>query len=174
MRSNAEMRALLRETDVTGLGPGDIPPGFRDVAARGWSLTPAGGRVLTALMPVKVPGRFDRLTEETTVNGRGMTDYDLPTATEERTPLLVRRCLAYVSACLYGAQEYFGDSAVKAYVSCSHADTPEALLTSNVTFCMPLPDVLPYISGLESVKGAAVAEFSVGDFFRLADGGFLR
>lgn len=174
MRSNAEMRALLRETDTTGLGPGDIPPGFREVVARGWSLTPAGGRVLTALVLVGLPGRLDRLAEEATVNGRGMTDYDLPAATEERTPLLVRRCLAYVSACLYGAQEYFGDAAVRAYVSCSHADTPQALLTSNVTFCTPRPDVLPYISGLESVKGAAVAEFSVGDCFRLSDEGFLR
>ncbi|MER5551986.1 hypothetical protein ABT001_09930 [Streptomyces sp. NPDC002793] len=51
-----------------------------------------------------------------------MTDYDLPTATDERTPLLVRECLAYVRACLRKAQKEFGDTQVKAYVSLSFAD----------------------------------------------------
>ncbi|MFH9465881.1 hypothetical protein ACH4LT_01055 [Streptomyces clavifer] len=166
MRSNARMRALLRETDTTGLSSQDIPPLFREVVERGWSMTPAGGRVLTDLLPETLPDSFDRLAEETTVNGRGMTDYDLPAATDERAPLLVRRCLAYVAACLRGAQEHFGDTAVKSYVSFSFADTDEALLTSNVTFCTPLPDVRPYIPDLESVTDAAVAEFSAEDCSR--------
>ncbi|MFF8961931.1 hypothetical protein ACF1BK_04120 [Streptomyces globisporus] len=92
-----------------------------------------------------------------------MTDYDLPAAPHERTPLLVRRCPAYVCACLRKAQEEFGDSRVRAYVSLSYADTDEGLLTSDVTFCTPLPDVRPYIPGLEQVKDAAVAEISVED-----------
>ncbi|XQE87743.1 hypothetical protein ACN24M_22265 [Streptomyces microflavus] len=78
-----------------------------------------------------------------------MTDYDLPAAPHERTPLLVRRCLAYAGACLREAREEFGDGQVKAYVSLSFADTEEGLLTSNVTFCPPLPDVRPYIVDLE-------------------------
>ncbi|WP_406095136.1 hypothetical protein [Streptomyces sp. NBC_01013] len=136
---------------------------FREVVERGWSLTPTGGRVLTDLLPEDLPAYSDRLSEETTINGRGMTDYDLPTATNERAPLLVRRCLAYVAACLQRAQEDFGDTAVKSYVSFSFADTDEALLTSNITFCTPLPDVRPYIPGLESVKDSAVGEFSAED-----------
>lgn len=163
MRSNARMRALLQETDTTGLSFQDIPPMFREVVERGWSLTPAGGRVLTDLLPENLPEYSDRLSEETTVNGRGMTDYDLPTATDERAPLLVRRCLAYVAACLHRAQEDFGDTAVKSYISFSFADTDEAPLTSNITFCTPLPDVRPYIPDLESVKDAAVAELSAED-----------
>ncbi|MFB8019030.1 hypothetical protein ACFC36_10745 [Streptomyces rubiginosohelvolus] len=163
MRSNARMRELLRATDLFGLGRQDIPPWFRDVAARGWSVTAAGGRVLTGLRP-ETPGRYvDRLAEETTVNGRGMTDYDLPAAPHERTPLLVRRCLAYVCACLRTARGEFGDSRVRAYVSLSCADTDERLLTSNVTFCTPLADVRPYIPRLEQVKDAAVAEISAED-----------
>ncbi|MEW1692476.1 hypothetical protein ACIQOF_36515 [Streptomyces sp. NPDC091265] len=133
---------------------------FREVVERGWSLTPAGGRVLTDLLLENPPEYSDRLAEETTINGRGMTDYDLPTATDERAPVLVRRCLAYVAACLQRAQEDFGDTAVRAYVSLSFADTDEAPLTSHVTFCTPLPDALPYISDIESVKDAAVGEFS--------------
>ncbi|MEU1486907.1 hypothetical protein [Streptomyces sp. NPDC005752] len=160
MRSNARMRALLRETGTAGPSPQDIPPVFREVVERGWSVTPAGGRVLTDLLPENLPRYSDRLAEETTVNGRGMTDHDLPSATDERAPLLVRRCLAYVAACLHGAQEHFGDTAVKSYVSLSFADTDEALLTANVTFCTPLPDVRPYIPDLEDVTDAAVAEFS--------------
>ncbi|MFJ3574093.1 hypothetical protein [Streptomyces rubiginosohelvolus] len=163
MRSNARMRELLRATDLSGLGHQDIPPMFRDVAVRGWSVTAAGGRVLTGLRP-ETPGRYvDRLAEETTVNGRGMTDYDLPAAPHERTPLLVRRCLAYVCACLRTARGEFGDSRVRAYVSLSCADTDERLLTSNVTFCTPLADVRPYIPGLEQVRDAAVAEISAED-----------
>ncbi|MEV1047202.1 hypothetical protein [Streptomyces sp. NPDC049916] len=42
-----------------------------------------------------MPGTYaDRLAEEAKINGRGMTDHDLPAAPDERTPLLVRRCLA--------------------------------------------------------------------------------
>lgn len=74
-----------------------------------------------------------------------------------------RRCLAYVAACLHRAQEDFGDTAMKSYISFSFADTDEAPLTSNITFCTPLPDVRPYIPDLESVKGAAVAELSAED-----------
>ncbi|WP_329157489.1 hypothetical protein OHA63_19030 [Streptomyces anulatus] len=157
------MREILRTTDVTGLGDRDIPPKFLEVVERGWSLTAAGGRVLTGLRP-ETPGTYvDRLAEETTINGRGMTDYDLPAAPDERTPRLLRRCLAYVCACLRKAQEEFGDTQVKAYVSLSFADTEEALLTSNVTFCTPLPDVRPYIPDLEAVVDAAVAEISLED-----------
>ncbi|WP_432150995.1 hypothetical protein [Streptomyces sp. bgisy029] len=137
------MREILRTTDSTDLSDRDIPPMFLEVVERGWSLTAAGGRVLTDLCP-EAPGTYAaRLTEETTINGRGMTDYDLPAAPDERTPLLVRRCLAYVHACLRKAQKEFGDTRVKAYVSLSFADTEEALLTSNVTFCTPFPTSVP-------------------------------
>ncbi|MFJ9528796.1 MULTISPECIES: hypothetical protein [unclassified Streptomyces] len=163
MRCNPRMRDILRATDVTRLSDRDIPLMFREVVERGWSVTASGGRVLTALR-TEVPGiHSDRLAEETTVNGRGMTDYDLPAAPDERTPLLVRRCLAYASACLRRAREEFGDTDVRAYVSLSFADTDEAFLTSNVTFCTPLPDVRPYIPGLEDVVDAAVAEISAED-----------
>ncbi len=80
---------------------------FLEVVECGWSLTAAGGRALTDLCP----------------------DYDLPATPGERTPLLVRRCLAYVCACLRKAQEEFRDTQVKAYVPLSFADTEEALLT---------------------------------------------
>ncbi|MCR8946292.1 MULTISPECIES: hypothetical protein [Streptomyces] len=157
------MREILRTTEVTNLSDQDIPPMFREVVERGWSVTAAGGRVLTDLRPETSGTYVDRLAEETTINGRGMTDYDLPAAPGERTPLLVRRCLAYVCACLRKAQEEFRDTQVKAYVSLSFADTEEALLTSNVTFCTPLPDVRPYIPNLEAVTDAAVAEISLED-----------
>lgn len=169
MRSNPRMREVLRTTDVTELSDRDILPMFLEVVERGWSLTAAGGRVLADLLP-EAPGTYvDRLAEETAVNGRGMTDYDLPAAPDERTPLLIRRCLAYVCACLRKAQEEFGDTQVKAYVSLSFADTEDALLTSYVIFCTPLPDVRPYIPDLEAVTDAAVAEISLEDLEDLED-----
>ncbi|MFH9134643.1 hypothetical protein [Streptomyces sp. NPDC017524] len=180
------MREILRTTGLTDLSDRDIPPVFREVVERGWSVTASGGRVLTALRPETPGPYFDRLAEETTSNGRGMTDYDLPAAPHERTPLLVRRCLAYVCACLRKAQEEFGDAEVRAYIFLSFVDIDEdagaeadadadagdadsgagagrGLLTSNVTFCTPLPDVRPYIPALEDVRDAAVAEISVED-----------
>lgn len=163
MRSNPRMREILRTTEVSDLTDEEIPPMFREVAERGWSVTPSGGRVLTDLRPETSNTYADRLAEETTINGRGMTDYDLPAAPHERTPLLIRRCLAYVCACLRKAHEHFGDTQVKAYVSLSFADTEEALLTSNVTFCTPLPDVRPYIPDVEAVTDAAVAEITLED-----------
>ncbi|MFE6914343.1 hypothetical protein [Streptomyces rubiginosohelvolus] len=81
------MREILQTTDITGLSDRDITLMFLEVVERGWSLTAAGGRVLTDLCP-EAPGTYaDRLTEETTINGRGMTDYDLPVTPDERTPL---------------------------------------------------------------------------------------
>ncbi|MER6018903.1 hypothetical protein [Streptomyces anulatus] len=113
-----------------------------------------------------------RTTDVTELSGRDIPPvflevvergWSLPAGPDERTPLLVRRCLAYVCACLRTAQEQFGDTRVKAYVSLSFADTEEALLTSNVTFCTPLPDVRPYLPDLEAVTDAAVAEISLED-----------
>ncbi|MFJ2432731.1 hypothetical protein ACIOWM_05925 [Streptomyces anulatus] len=70
------MREILRTTDVTGLSDRDIPLMFREVVERRWSLTAAGGRVLTDLRPEAPTTYVDRLAEETTINGRGMTEYD--------------------------------------------------------------------------------------------------
>ncbi|NEB37947.1 hypothetical protein G3I54_13625 [Streptomyces sp. SID14515] len=50
-----------------------------------------------------------------------------------------------------------------AYVSLSFAYTEERLLTSNVTFCTPLPDVSAYIPRLEEVRDSAVAEITLED-----------
>ncbi|MFI7285123.1 hypothetical protein ACIBRY_00375 [Streptomyces anulatus] len=85
-------------------------------------------------------------------------------------PLLVRRCPAYVCACLRKAQGEFGDTQVNAYVSLSLADTEESFLTSNVTFCTPLPDVRPYIPDLEAVTDAAVGETSLEETGKIQAG----
>ncbi|MFI8963403.1 hypothetical protein ACIGO8_14965 [Streptomyces sp. NPDC053493] len=187
MRANRWMRDLLAEADLTGLSPADVPPGFRDVVAGGWSVTASGARVLTALHAGPGGAFFDRLAEETTVNGRGMTDHDLPAGADTgdgtgdgpgtgdggavgaavgaavRAHTLLRRCLAYAAGCLRAAEETFGDDAVRAYVVLSPDGTDDGLLTATVTFCTPLPDVPPYIADLEEAQDAAVAEISVRD-----------
>ncbi|WP_411109541.1 hypothetical protein [Streptomyces sp. c-19] len=166
MRTNQWMRKLLADADLAGLSSSDIPPMFQEVVERGWSVTGSGARVLTDLCPDVAGSYFDRLTEETTINGRGMTDYDLstePAATDERANVLLRRCLAYAAGCLRAAEDHFGDDKVRAYVSLSLGGLDDDLLTAQVTFCTPLPDTAPYITGLEQVQDAAVAELSVGD-----------
>ncbi|MFJ5937160.1 hypothetical protein [Streptomyces sp. NPDC093071] len=166
MRTNQQMRKLLDGVDLDGLSPSDVPPMFREVVERGWSVTGSGARVLTALLLVPAVAAFDRLAEETTVNGRGMTDHDLPTgpaAADERADALLRRCLAYAAACLLAARDRFRDDAVRAYVSLSPGGLDEDLLTAYVTFCTPRPDTPPYVPALEQVRGTAVAELSVHD-----------
>ncbi|WP_225801508.1 hypothetical protein [Streptomyces sp. NK15101] len=160
------MRKLLADADLAGLSSSDIPPMFQEVVERGWSVTGSGARVLTDLRPDTAGSYFDRLTEETTLNGRGMTDYDLsaePAAADERANVLLRRCLAYAAGCLRAARDHFGDDEVRAYVSLSLGGLDDDLLTAQVTFCTPLPDTAPYIADLEQVRDAAVAELSVRD-----------
>ncbi|MGW5424058.1 hypothetical protein [Streptomyces sp. NPDC003943] len=166
MRTNQWMRKLLADADLTGLSSSDIPSMFQEVAERGWTVTGSGARVLTDLRPDHAGSYFDRLSEESTVNGRGMTDYDLPAepaAASERAKVLLRRCLAYAAACLRAARDHFGDDAVRAYVSLSLGGLDDDLLTAQVTFCTPLPDTPPYIADLEQVQDAAVVELSEGD-----------
>ncbi|MFB7512815.1 hypothetical protein [Streptomyces sp. NPDC056144] len=160
------MRQLLADADLSRLSDADIPPAFQEVVEQGWSVTGSGARVLTDLCLEPAPSAFDRLAEETTVNGRAMTDYDLPAdsaAADERASILLRRCLAYAEACLTSARDRFGDDEVRAYVSLSLGGLDDDLLTAQVTFCTPLPDAPPYIAGLEDVQDAAVAELSVQD-----------
>ncbi|MEU0372104.1 hypothetical protein ABZ070_17930 [Streptomyces sp. NPDC006283] len=164
MRSNQQMADLLADADLTGLSVRDIPPMFREVVERGWSLTGSGARVLTDLRPDEDRSYFDRLAEETTVNGRGMTDWDLPAgAGKDRAEVLLRRSLAYIGACLRSAEKEFGDQQVLAYLSLSLGGTDDDLLTAHVTFCTPRPDTPPYVADLEQVRDAAVAEIAVED-----------
>ncbi|MGW7356609.1 hypothetical protein ACWGI0_08145 [Streptomyces sp. NPDC054802] len=164
VRSNRQMADLLADADLTGLSVRDIPPMFREVVERGWAVTGSGARVLVDLLPDEDRSCFDRLAEETTVNGRGMTDHDLPPgAGRERAEVLLRRSMAYIGACLRSAEKEFGDRQVRAYLSLSLGGTDDDLLTAHVTFCTPRPDTPPYIAGLEQVRDAAVAEVSVED-----------
>ncbi|WP_158754705.1 hypothetical protein [Streptomyces sp. NRRL F-2580] len=154
---------MLAEYPVAELTDRDIPPMFHEVAAEGWSYTPNGARVLTGLVPELTSSYFDVLQEETSINGRGMIDYDLPAAASERTGPLLRRCLAYAFACLVEAERKFGDQEVRSYVTLSMGGEGDDLLTATVTFCTHTPNAVPYIRDIENVQDAAVAELTSGD-----------
>ncbi|WP_046778589.1 hypothetical protein [Streptomyces yangpuensis] len=157
------MTELLAQYPPTGLTDDDIPSLFREVKEEGWSYTPNGARVLTGLLPDFAASYSDVLREETSINGRGMTDYDLPVAESERTRPLLRRCLAYALACLDEAEKKFGDQEVRSYVVLSLGGVDDDLLTATVTFCTHDPNTNPYIPDLENVQNEAVAELTSSD-----------
>ncbi|MFJ7775343.1 hypothetical protein [Streptomyces yangpuensis] len=163
MKINEKMNRLLAEHPVAGLTDEDIPLMFREVKDEGWAYTPNGARVLSGLVSDVAPSYFDVLQEETSINGRGMTDYDLPEAAAERTGPLLRRCLAYALGCLDEAERKFGDGEVRSYVTLSLGGVDEDLLTATVTFCTHDPNTAPYIRDLENVQDAAVLELTSKD-----------
>ncbi|MGA5419452.1 hypothetical protein [Streptomyces lavendulocolor] len=157
------MSSLLEEFPPGDLREEDIPPMFSEVKEEGWSYTPNGARVLTGLIPENTPTYFDVLQEETSINGRGMIDYDLPATGTERTRILLKRCLSYSFACLNEARKRFGDQEVKAYVSLSVGGCDDATMTAYVTFCTPNPNTAPYVRELENVQNEAIMELSLED-----------
>ncbi|MCX5175804.1 hypothetical protein [Streptomyces virginiae] len=163
MKRNDKMSRLLAEFPVGELTADDVPPMFREVAAEGWSYTPNGARVLSGLVPELTRSYGDVLQEETSINGRGMTDHDLPAAESERSGPLLRRCLAYAFACLVEAERRFGDQDVRAYLILSLGGANDDLLTATVTFCTHQPNAAPYVRDIENVQDAAVAELTSSD-----------
>ncbi|MGW1493810.1 hypothetical protein [Streptomyces sp. NPDC002402] len=157
------MSELLQEFPVADLKDEDIPPMFLEVMRAGWSYTPNGARVLTDLIPDVTSPYFDVLQEETSINGRGMIDYDLPPTGPERTGTLLKRCLSYAFGALDEASKIFEDREVRAYVLLSLGGSNDDTMTANVTFCTNDPNVAPYIRDLENVQNEAIIELSLGD-----------
>ncbi|WP_393084858.1 hypothetical protein [Streptomyces sp. LN704] len=164
MRMNRMMAAMMQRTDVTRLSEPDIPPPFRDIAGRGWTMGSEGAVLLTELAEGTVGSFFDVIQEETSVNGRGMTDYDLPESGHDREERLLRRCLAYSFACLESAAGQFGENSVSAYVSLSMGGLDDDVLTANVTFSSRHPGLAPYVEDIESYANEALLEIRRGDY----------
>ncbi|MFJ5274054.1 hypothetical protein [Streptomyces sp. NPDC088358] len=164
MRMNRMMAAMMQRTDVTRLSGTDIPSPFRDVAGRGWTVGSEGAVLLTELAGGTVGSFFDVVQEETSVNGRGMTDHDLPDSGHDREEQLLRRCLAYSFGCLESAAGQFGERSVSAYVSLSAGGLDDDTLTANVTFSMRRPDIAPYVADIESHVDEALLEIQLGDY----------
>ncbi|MFE9020122.1 hypothetical protein ACFYNL_16375 [Streptomyces sp. NPDC007808] len=157
------MVELLTEFPPWGLSDDDVPSMLMEVVSQGWSYTPNGARVLTALIPEVASSYFDVLQEETSINGRGMIDYELPSTEPERTVLLLRRCLSYSFGALSEASKAFGDQEVRAYVSLATGGICDDVMTASVTFCTSNPNAVPYIRDLEQVQDEAIVELSLED-----------
>ncbi|MET9687486.1 hypothetical protein ABZY81_03285 [Streptomyces sp. NPDC006514] len=156
MEMNRSMARLLGRVDTDGITPDEAPPGFLRIVEGGWEVTPGGAHVLSALKSAP-PGPFsDVVHEEYTVNGRGMTDYDLPAAGEERESRLLRRCLAYARVALLRADALGSAVEISAYVSLSYGGLADDHLTANVTFCGDHPGVRPYAADLEAFRSESL------------------
>ncbi|MFG2233762.1 hypothetical protein ACGFNX_27880 [Streptomyces sp. NPDC048723] len=156
MEMNRSMARLLGRVDTEGITPDETPPEFLRIAEGGWEVTPGGAHVLSALKSAP-PGPFsDVVHEEYTVNGRGMTDHDLPASGEERESRLLRRCVAYAGSALLRADALRSTVEISAYVSLSYGGLADDHLTANVTFCGDHPGVPPYAADLEAFATEAL------------------
>lgn len=150
MDMNRSMARLLGRVDTENITPDEVPPAFVQVVDEGWEVTPGGAHVLSALKSAP-PGPFsDVVHEEYTVNGRGMTDHDLPASGEDRERRLLRRCMAYAGSALLRAGALGSAVEISAYISLSYGGAADDHLTANVTFCGDHPGVLPYVTDLEA------------------------
>ncbi|MEU5535288.1 hypothetical protein [Streptomyces sp. NPDC020362] len=135
---------------------GDVPAPFRDVVRAGWVLDD-GALVLAELRSGYVgagrSGFTDVIHYEATVNGRGMTDYDLPRGGPERARTLLCRSVGYARPALAAVPQGC-EWPVLAYVSLSEGGSTDDLLTAHVTFCTERPGVAPYVADLESCREA--------------------
>ncbi|MFF5490517.1 hypothetical protein ACFY7Y_27775 [Streptomyces virginiae] len=156
MEINRSMARLLGRVDTKNITPDEVPPAFVQVVDEGWEVTPGGAHVLSALKSAP-PGPFsDVVHEEYTVNGRGMTDHDLPASGEDRERRLLRRCVAYAGSALLRADALGSAVEISAYLSLSYGGAAEDRLTANVTFCGDHPGVLPYVADLEAFRAESL------------------
>ncbi|MGW0983860.1 hypothetical protein ACWD33_23935 [Streptomyces xiamenensis] len=167
MRTNDAMRRLLGDVDVRELGIDDVPGGLRSVLERGWTATGDGAYLLRGFLDGYV-GDLDAFQDvvalETAVNGRAVTDFDLPLKDRHRRRPLLRRAFAFALSGLAAAEDQ-GLRGMRAHVSLSRAATEERPLTAHVTFCGVHPGLPPYLADPETAQGA-VAELSVSDLPR--------
>lgn len=164
MRMNARMSAYLGAAG-TRWCEDDVPETFRKVVRAGWT-TDGDAYILTALASgchgTGHAGFQDVVHYEATVNGRGMTDYDLPAAGRARLDALLRRTLAYACAALR-AVPGGGRWPMLGYVSLSEGGCDDTLLTAHVTFCSDRPHLPRHVSDLDAYRQEALLEISQAD-----------
>ncbi|MCF3136869.1 hypothetical protein IPZ69_42470 [Streptomyces olivochromogenes] len=148
----------------------EVPEPLLPVLAEGWMLGYRGAQLLGALSsgyrPDDPDGFVDVVQFESAVNGRGMTDWDLPRDGRERGVRLLRRSLSYACAALRAVPESFAWP-VFGYVSLSCGGLEDDILTANVTFCTKREGVLPYVDDIESFAHEALLEISQEDAMKL-------
>ncbi|WP_307176608.1 hypothetical protein [Streptomyces africanus] len=143
----------------------DAPEPFQAIADAGWTRD-GDAHLLTALRSgYSGAGRMDFedvIHYEATVNGRGMTDYDLPASGAERRGTLLRRCLGYACAALRAVPDRQTRSVV-GYVSLSEGGLADNLLTARVTFCSVHPGLPRYLDDMDSYTQEALLEIEQED-----------
>ena len=165
MRMNRDMSRLLGDVDVSHLSVSDVPEAFTAIVAQGWR-EHDGVWVLKALSE-GCSGDASLFTDavhaETTVNGRGMIDYDLPVGRVDRRVPLMQRSLAYACAAIRSVGELPESPAIMAYVTVSERADESGLESSHVTFCASRQDVPPYVPDVGEYKEGALLELSPDD-----------
>lgn len=162
---NAAMARLLDRIDISGITESEIPGLFREVLDGGWTIDPTGAMLLRRLKESYngEPAFVDPVHKETTINGRGMIDYDLPIIAAEREEKLLRRCIAYACAAIRVARDVRQSPETLSYITMSVSSGGEKLLTANVTFCGDYNDFPSYIANIDDYRNEALMEISLAD-----------
>lgn len=151
--TNPAMARLLDRVDTRAVVAAEIPQPLRAVVRDGWVRLGSGAYVLAALAGTRGGPYMDLVHEESTVNGRGMYDLDLPGGGPARETALLRRCLAYARAGLLGHPA----GAAAAYVSLTLGECDGPVPTGYVTFCGRYEGVAPYVRSVAAFANDFVA-----------------
>jgi hypothetical protein len=131
VRMNSDMALLWTVDSSLALRKREVPEPLLSVLAEEWVLGYRDAQLLRALSSGYRPDDSDSFVDvvqfESAVNGRGMTDWDLPWDGRERGVRLVRRSLAYACAALRVVPESFSWP-VFGYVGDIESYAREALL----------------------------------------------
>uniref|UniRef100_A0AAU2JW79 Uncharacterized protein n=1 Tax=Streptomyces sp. NBC_00049 TaxID=2903617 RepID=A0AAU2JW79_9ACTN len=153
--TNPAMARLAARTDTRGIRPAELPEPLRDVLRAGWVRRGSGAYVLAAYARTSGGPYEDPVHEETTVNGRGTYDLDLPAAGPARETALLRRCIGYARAALAARPSEAGPAT--AYVSLTLDGCDGPVRTGYVTFCGHHEGVAPYVRSMAALTDGSVA-----------------
>ena len=162
---NEGMRRQLPPAPLETASWEDVPESLRKIIEHGWVIDETGAYLLQMMAHGYHGSRssFADLTGyESSVNGLGIPDWDIPLSGDTNGQLL-RRSVSYAYFALRAARQIEGSNALHAIVSTSEALLGESRLTAHVTFVLNRTSELALVDDVEFRQNECLLTFSMED-----------